>query len=70
MNIEYVGFLGLGFQEKNLCVVCVFSIVYFCSFIENMFAVKYCTRLKSTFGIRARLASGGRLCGQGFGSGL
>ena len=37
----------------------------FCSFIENLFAVKYCTRLKSTFGIRALLALGGRLCGQG-----
>jgi hypothetical protein len=39
MNIEYVGFLGLGFQEKNLCVMFVFSIVYFLFFTENMFAV-------------------------------
>jgi hypothetical protein len=39
MNIEYVGFPGLGFQGKNLCVMFVFSIVYFCSFTENMFAV-------------------------------
>jgi hypothetical protein len=68
MNIEYVGFLGLGFQGKNLCVMCVFSLYLFCSFIENLFAVKYCTRLKSTFGIRALLVSGGCLCGQGFGS--
>jgi hypothetical protein len=28
-NIEYVGFLGLGFQGKNLCVMFVFAIVYF-----------------------------------------
>jgi hypothetical protein len=52
MNIDYVGFLGLGFQGKNLCVMCVFSIVSLCSFIENMFGVNNCTRLKSTFGIR------------------
>jgi hypothetical protein len=28
-NIEYVGFLGLGFQGKTLCVMFVFSIVSF-----------------------------------------
>jgi hypothetical protein len=28
-NIEYVGFLGLGFQGGNLCVMFVFSIVSF-----------------------------------------
>jgi hypothetical protein len=32
MNIEYVGFPGLGFQGKNICVMCVFSIVYFMFF--------------------------------------
>jgi hypothetical protein len=67
MNIEYVGFPGLGFQGKNSCVMCVFSII---SFIENLFVVKYCTRLKSTFGIRALLASGGCLYGQGSSLGL
>jgi hypothetical protein len=28
-NIEYVGFPGLGFQGKNLCVMFVFAIVSF-----------------------------------------
>jgi hypothetical protein len=28
-NIEYVGFLGLGFQGKNICLMFVFSIVSF-----------------------------------------
>jgi hypothetical protein len=70
MNIEYVGFHSLCFKGKRLCVMCVFSIVSFCSFIENMFGVNYCTRLKSTFGIKYFLASGGIICGQGFGSGL
>jgi hypothetical protein len=32
MNIEYVGFLGLGYQGKNLHVMCVFSIIYFMFF--------------------------------------
>jgi hypothetical protein len=49
---------------------CCVTLYLFCSFIENLFVVKYCTRLKSTFGIRALLASGGHLCGQGFGLGL
>jgi hypothetical protein len=31
-NIEYVGFPGLGFQGKNLCVMFVFSIVSFLLF--------------------------------------
>jgi hypothetical protein len=70
MNIEYVGFPGLGFQGKNLCECVYLPLYILCSFIENLFAVKYCTRLKSTFGMRALLASGGRLCSQGFGSGL
>ena len=39
MNIEYVGFPDLGFQGKNLCVMFVFSIVYFLLFSENLFAV-------------------------------
>jgi hypothetical protein len=43
MNIKYVGFPSLGVQGKNLCLMCVFSIIFF---IENMFAVKYYTRLK------------------------
>jgi hypothetical protein len=47
-------FSRFGFPgEKSLCNVCIFHCIFFCSFIENMFAVKYCTRLKSTFGIRA-----------------
>jgi hypothetical protein len=29
-----------------------FPLYLFCSFIENLFAVNNCTRLKSTFGIR------------------
>jgi hypothetical protein len=70
MNIEYVGFTGMGFQGK-ISVKCVYFPLYvLCSFIENLFAVKYCTRLKSTFGIRDLLDSGGRLCGQRIGSGL
>jgi hypothetical protein len=32
MNIEYVGFPDSGFQGKNLCVMCVFSIVSFLFF--------------------------------------
>jgi hypothetical protein len=36
-----------------------FPLYLLCSFIENLFIVKYCTRLKSTFGIRYFLASGG-----------
>jgi hypothetical protein len=39
MNIEYVGFLGLGFQGKNLCVMFVFAIVSFLFFSEYLFAV-------------------------------
>jgi hypothetical protein len=39
MNIEYVGFPGLGFQGKNLCVMFVFSIVSFMFFSEYLFAV-------------------------------
>jgi hypothetical protein len=71
MNIEYVGFPSLGFQGKNLCVMFVFAIVSFLFFYEYLFIYsRYCTRLEFTFGIRALLASGGCLCGQGFGSGL
>ena len=29
MNIEYVGFPGLGFQGKNISVMFVFAIVFF-----------------------------------------
>jgi hypothetical protein len=58
------GFLG----EKYQCNVCTLYLFY--SFTENMFAIINCTRLKSTFGIRALLASRGCLCGQGFGSRL
>ena len=39
MNIIYAGFLGLGFQVKNLCVMFVFSIVSFLFFSEYQFAV-------------------------------
>jgi hypothetical protein len=39
MDIEYVGFPGLGFQGKNLCVMFVFSIVYFLFFSKYMFSV-------------------------------
>jgi hypothetical protein len=39
MNIEYVGFPGLGFQGKNLSVMFVFSIVYFLFFSEYLFLV-------------------------------
>jgi hypothetical protein len=63
MNIEYVGFPGLGFQGKNLCVMFVFSIVFFLFFYLKYVSSKYCTSLKSTFGIMALLASGGCLCG-------
>jgi hypothetical protein len=70
MNIKYVGFPGLGFQGKNICVMCVFPLYIFFSFIENVFVIKYCTRLKYIFGIRALLASGVCLCGQGFRSEL
>jgi hypothetical protein len=34
MNIIYVGFPGLGFQVKNLCVMFVFPIVSFLFFSE------------------------------------
>jgi hypothetical protein len=39
MNIIYVGFPGLGFQGKNLCVMFVFAIVYFLFFFEYLFTV-------------------------------
>ena len=39
INIIYVGFLGLGFQVKNLCVMFVFAIVSFMFFSEYQFAV-------------------------------
>jgi hypothetical protein len=39
MDIEYVGFPGLGFQGKNICVMFVFSIVCFLFFSEYMFSV-------------------------------
>jgi hypothetical protein len=29
---EFYGFIDLGFQGKNICVMCVFSIVYFMFF--------------------------------------
>ena len=32
MNIEYVGFPDLGFQGKNICEMCVFSIAFFLLF--------------------------------------
>jgi hypothetical protein len=60
MNIIYVGFPGLGFQVKNLCVMFVFAIVSFLFFSEYQFAVDlcsiaeitlmflYCTRLEFT----------------------
>jgi hypothetical protein len=70
MNIEYVGFPGLGFHEKNICVMFVFFIVSFLFFYRKYVCSKYCTRLKSTFGIRDLLALGGHICGQGFCSGL
>jgi hypothetical protein len=47
-----VGFPDLGFHSKNLCVMCVCHCV-FSIFIKNMFAVINCTRLTSTFGVRA-----------------
>jgi hypothetical protein len=39
MNIEYVGFPGLGFQGKNLYVMFVFAIVSFLFFSEYLFAI-------------------------------
>ena len=39
INIIYTGFLVLGFQVKNLCVMLVFAIVSFLFFYEYRFAV-------------------------------
>jgi hypothetical protein len=39
MNIIYVGFPGLGFQGKSLCVMFVFAIVSFLFFSEYLFIV-------------------------------
>jgi hypothetical protein len=39
MNIEYVGFPGLGFQGKNLYVMFVFSIVSFLFFYKYLFTI-------------------------------
>jgi hypothetical protein len=39
MNIIYVGFLSLGFEVKNLCVMFLFSVVSFLFFSEYQFAV-------------------------------
>ena len=38
-NIEYVGFPGLGFQGKNLCLMFLFSIVSFLFFSKYLFVV-------------------------------
>jgi hypothetical protein len=56
-------------SRGKISVYCVYVPLYFfCSFTENMFVLNNCTRLKSTFGIRALLDLGGCLnCGQGFG---
>jgi hypothetical protein len=48
MNIEYDGFIGFGFQGKNICVMFVFSIVSFMLFYRKYVCSKYCTRLKYT----------------------
>ena len=48
MNIIYAGFPGLGFQVKNLCVMFVFSIVYFLFFSEYQFAVDIVQGLEFT----------------------
>jgi hypothetical protein len=62
---SWFGFPG----EKSMCNVrishCIFSVL-----LLKSIAVKYCTRLKSTFGIKALLALGGHHYGQGFSSGL
>jgi hypothetical protein len=64
-------FSWFGFpREKSLFNACIFHCIFYVLFIENIFAVKYCTRLKSTYGIKYILASGEHLYGQGFGSGL
>jgi hypothetical protein len=39
MNIEYVGFPGLGFHGKNVCVMFVFAIVSFLFFSKYLFVV-------------------------------
>ena len=39
INIIYAGFLGLGFQVKNICVMFVFSIASFLLFSEYQSAV-------------------------------
>jgi hypothetical protein len=39
MNIIYAGFLGLGFQVKNLCAMFVFAIVSFLFLFEYQFAI-------------------------------
>jgi hypothetical protein len=46
-------------RENSLCNAHVFSIIYIFSFIENLFVVNNCTRLKSTFGIREIIGFGG-----------
>jgi hypothetical protein len=48
MNIIYVGFPGLGFQGKNLCVMFAFSIVSFLFFSEYFVYSRHCTRLEFT----------------------
>jgi hypothetical protein len=48
MDIEYVGFPGLGFHGKNLCVMFVFVVVSFLFFYLKSVCSKYGTRLKST----------------------
>jgi hypothetical protein len=63
-------FSQFGFPgEKSLCNVCIFHCIFSVLFLISVCS-RYCTRLEFTFGIRALLASGGRLCRQGFGSGL
>jgi hypothetical protein len=47
--------------------MCVFSIVSFCSFIENLFAVKYCTRLESTEKWSCKWNRGGSMGSRGVG---
>jgi len=52
---------GFGIQGKSLCICVLLSYCLFYLF-KNSYAGNFCTGLKPTFGIRAVLASRGRLC--------
>ena len=55
---------SFGIRGKSLCICILCVMLSHCLFslFKNSYASNFCTGLKSTFGIRAVLASTGHLC--------